>query len=326
MMSLKGVIAHLRPTLSIVIPSHHRTDLLGPCLASVIQHAPPGTEVLVVDDASPMGAVAQAARAFPGVKVIRLPRRSGFCAAANRGIREASGDIVELLNDDTEVMPGWASAALACFQVGTVAAVAPLVLCASPDGRPTRRIDSAGDQYYWGGVAAKRGHGETIGATFLRGCRVFGASASSSFYRRETILRLGAMPESFGAYFEDVDLAFRLNRAGYEVRYEPASRVLHRVSASHGTRSRRLLEQQSLNEERVFWRNVPRAWMRRALPRHLAVLLGKALRRWEEGNLAPFLFGRLRILRELAALRQYRGQLARESSRPTAWCVDERWA
>jgi GT2 family glycosyltransferase len=288
--------------LSIVIPTHHRSDLLRACLATVTAHAPPNTEILVVDDASPRGAAGRVAQDFAGVQVVRLPRQRGFCAAANAGIAVARGPIVELLNDDTEVTPGWASAALAYFVDFRVAAVAPLVL-SWPDGQ---HVDSAGDRYYVGGVAGKRGHGERFGPAHLQAGPVFGASASSAFYRRDALLRVGAFPETFGAYFEDVDLAFRLQRAGYRAEFEPASRVLHRGCASHGRSRRRLLEQQSRNEERVFWRNLPGPTLARALPRHLAVVAAKAWRRWQEGTLAPFLCGRLRVLGELPELVRHR--------------------
>jgi GT2 family glycosyltransferase len=294
-----------RDLFSVVIPSHNRPDLLRRCLSAVTAHAPAGTEVIVVDDASPRESVRAVAELFSGVRLLRRQRRGGFCAAANAGIAAAQGEVVELLNDDTEVAAGWASAALAWFKDPTVAAVAPLVLC-GPDGR---RVDSAGDRYYLGGVAAKHGHGRPLHTSFLRPRVVFGASASSAFYRRSALLRVGAFPEQFGAYFEDVDLAFRLNRAGYRAVFEPLSRVLHRVSGSYGRPSRWLLQQQSSNEERVFWRNMPRGELIAALPRHLAVLLAKARRRWQEGTLAPFLCGRLRLLGELRSIWRHRQRL-----------------
>jgi GT2 family glycosyltransferase len=292
--------------LSIVIPSHNRPDLLRACLDSVTRFAPDGTEVVVVDDGSAGAAVSRAALAFRGVSCLRLPRRRGFCAAANAGIRAARHPVVELLNDDTEVTPGWAAAALARFHDPAVASVAPLVLCWPGGGPGGACIDSAGDRYYLGGVAGKRGHGDRLGPAHLYPCPVFGASASSAFYRREVLLRVGAFPESFGAYFEDVDLAFRLHRAGYQVWFEPASRVLHRMSSSYGRPRRALLAQQSRNEECVFWRNLPRRTLLRALPLHLAVLAAKAWRRWEEGGLAPFLCGRMRVLGEVPALARHR--------------------
>jgi hypothetical protein len=110
-----------------------------------------------------------------------------------------------------------------------------------------------------------------------------------------------------------VDVAFRLHWAGYRIVHEPASRVWHRVSASHGRTSRRLLEQQSRNEERVFWRNLPNRELLRALPWHAAVLVAKAYRRWQNGTLLPFVFGRLRVLGEIADVLHHRRQLQRRS-------------
>jgi GT2 family glycosyltransferase len=298
-----------KPELSIVIPSYNRPDLLRVCLESVTQFAPLGTEVIVVDDASSGGSVSQVAQTLAGPIIVRLPHRRGFSAAANAGIRVSRGQIIELLNDDTEVTAGWADKPLDHFRNPEVAAVAPLVLYRSECESQPLQIDSAGDRYYLGGVAGKRGHGRLLEPDYLHPRRVFGASASSAFYRRESLLRVGGFSESFRAYFEDVDLAFRLNRAGYQTVYEPTSRVFHRGSASHGRPRRRLLEQQSQNEERVFWRNLPASALGRAIPRHLAVLTAKAWRRWQEGNLIPFLCGRLRLLGELPTLIRHRRQL-----------------
>jgi GT2 family glycosyltransferase len=305
--------------LSVVIPTHQRTDLLQLCLASVMKFTPAGTEVVVVDDASPEGRAGAVARRFTGVKVLRRHRRGGFAAAVNAGIRASTGAVVQLLNDDAEVTRDWAGPALAWFKDPAIAAVAPLVL-AWPDGR---LIDSAGDRYYLGGVASKRGHGQRFGPAYARPCRVFGASASSGFYRRDALEQVGLFPECFGSYFEDVDLAFRLQRAGYRAIYEPRARVLHRVGASYGDARRRLLlQQQSRNEERVFWRNTPPKALWSALPKHVAVLVGKAWRRWQEGSLLPWAWGRLRLVAEISELRQHRRALEQTSSDPAAWEVE----
>lgn len=279
----------------------------------------------MVDDGSPGAINTQVCAAFPAVRSLRLPQRRGFCAAANQGIAAATGDVVELLNDDTQVTPCWAEAALVHFSDPRVVAVAPLVLQGpTTDGRPPR-LDSAGDCYHLGGFARKRGHGQALTGRTWRTEAVFGASASSSFYRRDILLRVGAFPESFGAYFEDVDLSFRLHRIGGRVVFEPAARVWHRLAGSYGAPSRRLLEQQSRNEERVFWRNLPRAALLRALPWHVAVLAGKACKRWQEGNLAPFLWGRLGLLTELPELVRHRRELAQlgDGSDFATWGIEK---
>jgi GT2 family glycosyltransferase len=315
------------PSLSVVIPSHNRPDLLRPCLASVARYAPPGTEVIVVDDASPGGSVSRAAATFGFVRVVPLPRRGGFCVAANAGVRAAAGAAVELLNDDTEVTAGWADAALTALSRPGVGAVAPLVLEWPGDAPGGPRVDSAGDRYFVGGIAGKRSRGRPLGPEHLVPGPVFGASASSAFYRRDAFLAAGGFPESFGAYFEDVDLSFRLHRAGWQILYEPAARVLHHVSSSYGPPRRELLAQQSRNEERVFWRNLPRGVLLRALPVHLAVVAAKAWRRWREGSLLPFLRGRVSVLGEIGALCRSRRGLGRPGhARLTAtWGVEGRF-
>jgi GT2 family glycosyltransferase len=309
--------------LSIVIPTHQRSDLLRACLVTVTRHAPANTQIVVIDDASPGRRASRVADQFKGVEVVRVPRRGGFCVAANTGIAAAINPIVELLNDDTEVLPGWAEAALKCFADPQVAAVAPLVL-RWPDGGS---VDSAGDRYYVGGVAGKRGHRKPLGPAHQRAGHVFGASASTAFYRRSALLQVGAFPEEFGAYFEDVDLAFRLLRAGYQTVFTPEARVLHHTNSSHKPHDRRLEEQQSCNEERVFWRNLPGRTLVRTLPMHLAVIAGKAWRRWEEGALTPFVCGRLRVLGEFPALLRHRRRLRQLGpDRPISdWHIEERF-
>jgi GT2 family glycosyltransferase len=235
---------------------------------------------------------------IPGVSTVWNRESLGFAAAANRGIAVATGDIIELLNDDTQVTAGWADAAMKCFADPIVAAVAPLVLQGPrPDTIPI--VDSAGDEYDRGGFARKRGHGEPLSDRFRQPCEVFGASASSAFYRADVLRAVGAFPEDFGAYFEDVDLAWRIRRAGYRAVYEPGSVVWHRVGSSYHRR-RALIERQSRNEERVFWRNVPDIW--KAIPRHAAVLAAKALRRLRQGTLVPWTVGRLRALAEVPGI------------------------
>ncbi len=254
---------------------------------------PPGCRVVVVDDGSPGGVVRRTAEQFGRVEVVRRESPGGFAVAANLGIAATDSDIVELLNDDAVVTAGWADPALRAFADPSVGSVAPLVL--RLDGDPgavaTAKIDSAGDEYDSGGFAAKRATGRAVAGAGLVSGPVWGASASAAFYRRSALDEVGRFPECFGAYFEDVDLAHRLNRAKWRCHFEAESVVWHAVSASYGqSPPRHTLRMQSRNEERVYWRNAASA---RTLPRHAAVLAGKALRRLREGALAPWLLGRL---------------------------------
>jgi GT2 family glycosyltransferase len=293
----------MRHTLSIAIPSRDRPDLLRACLASIRRHASERPEVVVVDDGSANAIASEVAAEF-GCRVIRHEAARGFCVAANRGVEAATGSVVQLLNDDTEVCAGW-DAAVTHFDGPHIGAVSPLVLRATD---PTR-IDSAGDGYFVGGVAYKRHSGSLLAATDLRAERIFGANGTASFFRREAFLSVGGLPEEFGAYFDDIDLSFRLRRAGFAIMFEPASRVLHHVSSSYGPPRGDLLARQSRNEEMVFWRNLAPRDLLFALPLHAAVLTAKAARRLREGSLGPFLRGRLAALMQTRAIVRHRRKI-----------------
>lgn len=277
------------PLLSVVIPSHRRADLLRACLRSLQTHAPADTEIIVCDDGSPAGLVSATAALFPEVLCLRTDTAHGFARTVNAGMAHARADIVQVLNDDTTVTAGWTVGPLSAFADAAVGSVAPLVM---QHARPTH-IDSAGDEFDPGGFARKRGHGQRLTNALRTPAEVFGASGSSAFYRRSAFQNVGGYADDFGAYFEDVDLAVRLRRAGWRCRYEPSSVVTHRIGGSYrpGPALARL---QSRNEERLFLRHIaPHGW-----GRHTAVLAGKALLRCRDGLLLPWLIGRVDAWRE----------------------------
>ena len=302
------------PTLSIVIPTHNGGRHLARCLPTVRRHAPPGTQVLVVDDASTDGTSRWLARAHPWVERVRLPANRGFCVAANAGLALASGDVIELLNDDTTVEAGWADAALRQFADPTVGSVAPLVLAMDQ----SERIDSAGIEYHIGGWARNRHYGQRLKSEHLTAGDVFGASGSSGFYRRSALERAGTLLPEYEAYFEDVDLAFRLRWAGYRCAYEPGSRVRHEGSVSYGRRNDRVVRLLSRNEEMAFWVNLPARQLLLGLLPHLGFLAVRMTRRGLAGQLPAYLAGKVEALRRagwIGRRRRALRELARSAER-----------
>jgi GT2 family glycosyltransferase len=304
----------------VVIPSYNGRRLLEVCLASVARHRPgpdgPAIEVIVADDASQDDTAAWLADEYPEVRLVRLGRNGGFCAAANAGIAAASGEFLQLLNNDTEVTAGWIEAGLAPFAEAAVGSVAPLVLVRSDPGR----VDSAGDSYALAGWPCKRGHGEDAGLWRDRSPeRVFGASGSSAFYRAEALRRVGAFDPAYHSYYEDIDLAFRLRWAGYDCVFTPRCRILHEVSASYDHAGAALQRRMSRNAELLFWSNLPARWLAPGLVLHLGFLAAQALLRLARGRLGPFLLGKwdvLRLARGLPERRRLRAGLARRAIAP----------
>lgn len=317
-----------RPACSVVIPSYNGRHLLEFCLASVARHRPDPAElpveVIVADDASTDDTAAWLAEHHPSVRLVRLERNGGFCAAANAGIRAARGPVLQLLNNDTEVTAGWIQAGLAPFADAAVGSVAPLVLVRSDPSR----VDSAGDRYALFGWPSKRGHGEPAArwAATPPG-PVFGASGSSAFYRASALERVGGFDPSFGSYYEDVDLAFRLRWGGYGCVFAPGCRILHEVSASYDHGRPALQRRMARNAEILFWTSLPAGWLALAILPHAGFTLAQAGWRLLRGRLRPFLAGKLDAARtltlaEIRARRRFRADLARSAVAPPAFPVE----
>jgi GT2 family glycosyltransferase len=302
-----------RPVCSVVVPSFNGRRLLETCLASIERHRPRGipVEVVVADDGSTDGTGDWLRRAHPSVRLVRLESNAGFCGAANAGITAARGDFIQLLNNDTEVTAGWVEAGLAPFDDPAVGSVAPLVLMRSEPSL----VDSAGDSYTVVGRPSKRGHGEPAVRWLDRPVgRVFGASASSAFYRAEALRRVGGFDPVFREYFEDVDLAFRLRWAGYECAFAPACRVLHDVSATYDHSRPGLQRRMARNAELLFWYNLPARWLLAAALPHAVFLVAQGFHRLVHGRARAFWRGKLDALRFLPSVpeqRRRRHDLAR---------------
>jgi O-antigen biosynthesis protein len=302
-----------RPACSVVIPSYNGRALLATCLASIARHRPDHVpiEVIVADDASKDDTAAWLTEVHLDVKLVRLERNAGFCGAANAGIAAARGDVVQLLNNDTEVTPGWIEAGLRPFDDPRVGSVAPLVLVRSDPSR----VDSAGDCYAAFGWPSKRGHGQASSRWLDHPAdRVFGASGSSAFYRSKALRAVGAFDPTFGSYYEDVDLAFRLRWAGYDCAFAPSCRVLHDLSATYDHGSPALQRRMSRNAEILFWANLPLPWLLAAIVPHAGFTAAQGLWRLSRGRHRPFLEGKLDALRQWRTLRgrrKLRADLAR---------------
>jgi GT2 family glycosyltransferase len=273
-------------------------------------------EIIVVDDASTDDTALWVAAQFPSVRLVTLKRNSGFCAAANAGIASAQGQFIQLLNNDTEVTPGWLEAGLSPFSDATVGSVAPLVLVRSDP----RRVDSAGDSYTLAGWPAKRGHGQPVERWKRRPLEdVFAASGSSAFYRTEAVRRVGGFDPLLGSYYEDVDLGFRLRWAGYRCVFNARCRVLHEISATYNHARPSLQRRMARNAELVFWSNMPTVRLAAAVLPHTLLLLVQSAWRMARLRFLPFFLGKVdaaRSVREIRQRRRLRSDLARSALAP----------
>jgi GT2 family glycosyltransferase len=231
----------MAPRLSVVIPTHQTRELTLRCVDSLQGFPSRSSEIIVVDDGSSDG-TSEALSQRSGVKVLAQTPARGFTAAANLGMREARGEILVLLNSDTEVEPTTLPRLLAAFDGNPRLGVAGVEL-RFPDGRPQWSGGRAPTLLWLFAVAS----GMVRGLELLPGYRrlkpeggtrgrVDWVSGAAMTVRREAWIAVGGFDERFHFYCQDLDLCLRVRAEGWMVEVVPGARVTHFGGATIGQR------------------------------------------------------------------------------------------
>jgi GT2 family glycosyltransferase len=219
------------PLVSVVIPNWNGAHHLPTCLDALRAQTYPAVEAIVADNASTDDSRALLSARYGEVRLVPLPENRGFAGACNAGIRIAAGQIIVLLNNDTEADPNWIAAVVGAFarhaEAGVVASKMMLW-----DRRDT--FHAAGDFYRLDGVPGNRGVWQRDVGQYDEEVHVFGASGGSAAYRRAMLDQIGLLDEDFFFSCEDVDLAWRAQLAGWRCVYTPRAVVYHKLGATGG--------------------------------------------------------------------------------------------
>lgn len=266
------------PLISVVIPNWNGAHHLPTCLGALRGQSYKRFEVIVVDNGSRDGSVALLKRDYPEVRLVALEENRGFAGGVNAGIRQAKGEIIALLNNDTSADPDW------LLEIEKAMAENPQAgMAASKILLFDRRnvLHSAGDLYRLNGVPDSRGVWEVDEGQYDEPEEVFGACGAAGAYRRAMLEEIGLFDEDFWSFCEDVDLAFRAQLAGYRCIYAPRSIVYHRLSATGGGKVASFYT--GRNTIYVIAKNYPASLLRRFWPHILRAQLKiswEALRAW----------------------------------------------
>lgn len=219
------------PRVSVIIPNWNGVRYLAPCLASLRSQRFRDFEVIVVDNASTDDSVEMVQRDYPEVRLVRLATNKGLTGGVNAGIAEARGDIIVLLNNDTEADENWLAEL-----VGALDAHPEASMAASKMRLFDRRqvIHSAGDYYRTDGIPGNRGVWEEDTGQYDNSDQVFGPCGGAAAYRRSLLDQIGLFDEDLFMYCEDVDMAWRARLAGHRCVFAPQAVVYHHLSATGG--------------------------------------------------------------------------------------------
>lgn len=220
----------MKTNVAVVIPNWNGAKFLADCLESLTQQSTKAP-VIVVDNGSTDGSVKLVRDRFPDTVLVELPKNRGFAGGVNVGINEAivrGMDYVALLNNDARADKNWLHNLLKAADKHPEAGIITGKLLKNDE----KHLDSAGSSMTTRGMPFPRGRNELDEGQFDTGEHVFAGTGGASLYRTTLFQHIGLFDEDFFAYFEDDDISFRAQLAGYRVWYEPTARAYHRVSAT----------------------------------------------------------------------------------------------
>jgi GT2 family glycosyltransferase len=222
------------PTVTLIIANLNGEQHLRPCLDSVaaLDYDRDRLDVVVVDNASTDGSRALVADRYPWVRVLPQEANLGFAEAVNVAAADSSAECIALMNNDMRLDPAWLRALVdAHAPEDGYPCVAGLIL--DWEGE---RIDFAQGFVNFHGAGGQDRFGHSRDQVDVEdGLELLFACGGSMLVTRRLFLDLGGFDAAFFAYFEDVDLGWRLWIAGHKVRLAAGAVSFHRHAGTGGT-------------------------------------------------------------------------------------------
>jgi len=223
--------------VAIVILNYNTRQHLAQFLPSVVENSA-GARIIVADNGSPDDSISFLREHYPLVQCIDLQENWGFAEGYNRALRQVHADVYVILNSDVEVGPNWLEPVLESMEQNPKMAVAqPKILA----WESSKLGSEKSNLFEYAGAAG--GWIDQLGYPFCRG-RIFSqrevdrgqydapqecfwASGAAFFIRAELYHQFGGFDGDYFAHNEEIDLCWRLKRAGYSIACIPQSVVWH---------------------------------------------------------------------------------------------------
>lgn len=221
--------------VSVITLPYRKTHLIKPVFDAIFAQTHKDLEVIAVINDSNDGSKEIIQQHYPQTKIIESGFNAWFAAGNNIGIRNSAGEFTQLVNDDLLLEQDYIQNLLKAFEDPLVAAATGKILRYDFEkNQKTNTIDSTGVVMSVSGRAKDRGQLEVDRGQYASG-RVFGISGAGAMYRRTALEKVKWVEgekaeyfdEGFIAYWEDVDLSWRLNNAGYKNVYVPEAVAYH---------------------------------------------------------------------------------------------------
>jgi len=216
--------------VAIVILNFNGKHFLQQFLPSVVSYSA-DARIVVADNGSTDGSADFVKKEFTSVEVISLSENKGFCGGYNAVLKQVQAKYYVLVNSDIEVTSGWLTPIIELMERDqSIAAAQPKILAQ----KEKNRFEYAG---------AAGGKIDMLAYPFCRGrlfdsieedksqyndvVEIFWASGACMFVRADLYHEMGGLDEDFFAHMEEIDLCWKLSRAGYKIFYNGKSTVYH---------------------------------------------------------------------------------------------------
>jgi GT2 family glycosyltransferase len=291
-------VAH-DPAVSVIVVNYNSGEFLRRCLAHLDRQTMTDFEVIVLDNRSTDGSLAEAQSvARDGrFRFMTADANLGFAAGNNRAAARARGRWLAFLNPDAFADPAWLAELLWATRRHSPIGIFGSTQISASD---TQRLDGAGDGYFIGGFPWRGGYGRPASELPHEDYETFSVCGAAAFYDANIFRELGGFEESFFCYCEDVDLGFRARLAGHRP-IQVTKAIVQHVGGGSGASQAWARQTGTRNNLVTLFRNLPPMLLALMLPLHLlGLILSLAIRpRLTPATLRGAWYGMLRVPRAL---------------------------
>ncbi|MFY7671506.1 glycosyltransferase family 2 protein [Tenacibaculum sp. MEBiC06402] len=247
---------------AVVILNWNGKQLLEQFLPSIVRNNEGDTDIYVADNASSDNSIEFVKNNFPSVKIVVNSENGGYAKGYNDALQHIKANIYCLINSDIEVTKNWLSPVIGVFeQEENTAIIQPKLL----DYKNKEKFEYAG---------AGGGFVDYFGYPYCRGrvfnylekdngqfndiSEIFWASGACFFIRSNVFHKLGGFDEDYFAHQEEIDLCWRAQNEGFDVKYVGTSTVFHVGGATLQESNPRKTFLNFRNSLLTILKNVPR--------------------------------------------------------------------
>ncbi len=273
----------ISPLVSVITINYNQSEATCEMLESLFRCGYSNLEVIVVDNASPSDNPDIIKERYPKITFIKNPVNGGFANGNNIGIRQAKGDYLFMINNDTAVPAGVIDRLVdALASDSRIGLVCPKVKYF--DNKNIIQYAGQTKMSTFGMRTFIIGYGEKDNGQYDKSEETYYVHGAAMMTRRDVVDKVGMMHEAYFLYYEELDWCDHIRKAGYKIMYVHDALIYHKESLSTGKNSP--LKTYYLNRNRMIFLRRNRSGITRFVAVMYLLLIA-----YPKNTVTPFLKG-----------------------------------